>query len=201
MTLEEIRSRLKNNQAIDDIAFDALYSKSFLDISDRHFSSIYVCQLASRFLSEQKQAKILDIGSGAGKFCLIGALAYENSNFTGIEYRATLHMEAVYLKNQFQLSNCKFVNGNIIDFNLKDFNAFYMFNPFLEQKDKTAIIAIDFEHENQIDYLDFVLCELEKMPLGTRLATYYIDKKLIPNSFTTVKSQVGNQLNFYVKKR
>lgn len=199
MTLEEIRSRLKNNQAIDDSAFDALYTRSFLDISDRHFSSIYVCQLASRFLSEQKQAKILDIGSGAGKFCLIGALANENSNFTGIEYRATLHQEAVELKNRFQLSNCAFLNGNILDYPFNDFNAFYMFNPFLEQKDKTAIIAIDFEHENKIDYLDFVLCELEKMPLGTRLATYYIDKKLIPNSFSIVKSQVGNQLHFFIK--
>jgi hypothetical protein len=199
MTLEEIRSRLKNNLVIDDAEFDALYPKSFLEISDRHFSSIYVCQLVSKFLSEQKKAKILDIGSGAGKFCLIGALANENNNFTGIEYRATLHQEAVGLKNQFQLTNCQFLNGNILDYQLQDFNAFYMFNPFLEQKDKSAIIAMDFNHENEIDYLDYVLAKLENLPSDTRLATYYIDKKLIPKSFSLIKSQVGNQLHFFIK--
>jgi hypothetical protein len=74
-----------------------------------------------------------------------------------------------------------------------------MFNPFLEQKDKSAIIAMDYNHENEIDYLDYVLSELEKLPSGTRLATYYIDKKLIPNSFSLIKSQVGNQLYFFIK--
>jgi len=199
MTLEKIRSRLKNNQTIDDIEFDALYPKSFLNISDRHFSSIYVCQLAARFLSEQKQANILDIGSGAGKFCIIGALSHENTCFTGVEYRATLHMEAVYLKNQFQLSNCDFVNGNIIDYNIQDFNAFYMFNPFLEQKDKSAIINIDFEYEDKIDYLNYVFEKFEKMPPGTRLSTYYINKNLIPKSFSLIKSQVGDRLHFFIK--
>ena len=199
MTIEEIYLRLKKKLVIDDAEFDALYPNSFLNISDRHFSSIYVCQLAARFLSEQKQAKILDIGSGAGKFCIIGAMSNVNSNFTGIEYRGTLHEEAQKLKNQLQLSNCEFVNGNILDYQLQDFNSFYMFNPFLEQKDKSAIIAMDFNHQNEIDYLDYVLSELEKLPSGARLATYYIDKKLIPKSFSLIKSQVGNQLHFFIK--
>ena len=199
MTIEEIYLRLKKNLVLYDAEFDALYPNAFLNISDRHFSSIYVCQLAAQFLSKQEQAKILDIGSGAGKFCIIGAMANAKSDFTGIEYRATLHEEAQKLKNQLQLSNCQFVNGNILDYKLQDFNAFYMFNPFLEQKDKSAIIAMDFNHENEIDYLDYVLAKLENLPSDTRLATYYIDKKLIPKSFSLIKSQVGNQLHFFIK--
>jgi hypothetical protein len=74
-----------------------------------------------------------------------------------------------------------------------------MFNPFLEQKDKTAIIPMDYAQESETDYLEYVLNALNQLPKGIKLATYYIDKKQIPNSFSFIKSQIGNQLHFFIK--
>jgi len=199
MNLEEIALQLRKKQVIDDADFDHLYPNSFLKIADRHFSAVYVCQLASDFLCDQKHPKILDIGSGSGKFCLIGALGNVNYQFTGVEYRLTLHEQAVALKNLFELSNCHFIHGNVLDLPLSEFNGFYMFNPFLEQKDKTAIIPMDYAKESETDYLEYVLNALNQLPKGIKLATYYIDKKQIPNSFSFIKSQIGNQLHFFIK--
>lgn len=199
MNLEEIALRLRKKQVIEDADFDHLYPNSFLKIADRHFSAVYVSQLASSFLCDQNHPKVLDIGSGSGKFCLIGALGNENCQFTGVEYRLTLHEQAVALKNQFSLSNCHFIHGNVLDKSLTEFNGFYMFNPFLEQKDKTAIIPMDYAQESETDYLEYVLNALHHLPKGTKLATYYIDKKRIPNSFSLIKSQIGNQLHFFIK--
>jgi hypothetical protein len=199
MNLEEIVLRLKTKEVVEDAHFDQLYPDSFLKIADRHFSAVYVCQLASDFLCDQKHSKILDIGSGSGKFCLIGAIGNPKCLFTGVEYRLTLHRQSVSLKNRFNLPNCNFIHGNVLEIPLGDFNGFYMFNPFLEQKDKTAIIPMDYVQQNETDYLEYVLDAMHRLPKGTKLATYYIDKKRIPNSFSLVKSQVGNQLHFFVK--
>ncbi|MBK9736331.1 MAG: hypothetical protein IPO92_15780 [Saprospiraceae bacterium] len=48
------------------------------------FTPVDVSILAARYLATNEDSKILDIGSGAGKFCLIGSACSEGT-FTGVE--------------------------------------------------------------------------------------------------------------------
>lgn len=52
----------------DDTEFDWLYPKQFQLLSLKHFTLLPIAQKAAEFLS-LPNTRVLDIGSGAGKFC------------------------------------------------------------------------------------------------------------------------------------
>jgi ubiquinone/menaquinone biosynthesis C-methylase UbiE len=58
---------------VADEEFDAVYPDFIRDLSAIHFTPVNVTKAATRFLVRKANAKVLDVGSGAGKFCLIGA--------------------------------------------------------------------------------------------------------------------------------
>ena len=74
---------------------------------------------------------VLDIGSGAGKFCVIGAL-HTKGTFHGVEQRRNLHIISKKLVKEFEVTNVKFIHSNIDRITFFNYNAFYFFNPFEE---------------------------------------------------------------------
>src|ERR1700693_5043534 len=53
--------------------FCQLYPLTVQKLDKLHWSPLTIIWEAVKFLAKEKDAKILDIGSGAGKFCLAGA--------------------------------------------------------------------------------------------------------------------------------
>ncbi len=66
-------SLLKQNIDVPDEAFNEIYSSRIKKLAERHWTPVEVAKQASEFLAETCDTKILDIGSGVGKFCMIGA--------------------------------------------------------------------------------------------------------------------------------
>jgi hypothetical protein len=199
MFSQELISALQNRQTINDELFDQFLPQEYHSLSNRHFTSIHIAQTAAEFLCDQQNPEILDIGSGIGKFCLVGAMGY-SGNFTGIEYRKQLHEIASALQEKLQIKNIIFKHRNIINESFESYNGFYMFNPFLEQKDDSAKINADFNFQGDVNYTEFVISELNDKTHGTRLVTYYISDKDIPTSFSLVKSLNGGKLKCFIKK-
>jgi hypothetical protein len=88
-----------------------------------------------------------------------------------------------------------------VDINFDQFDAFYIFNPFLENIDISARMDQLFE-TNETDYERFkndVHNKLEKKKIGTRLATYWIDIDQVPKSYELKKSILGDTLKFWEK--
>lgn len=98
----------------------------------------------------RKEAKILDIGSGIGKFCLIGAMLYPNIHFTGIEMSERRVLIANRLKQALRLDNVTFVHADFCDV-YKDYTKYkyvYFFNPFdmgVHEKIKKEQINDEYE--------------------------------------------------------
>ena len=80
---------LKQGEAVTDEEFDVIYPTDIQTLSRRHFTPIAIAKMAAEYLADQPNARILDIGSGVGKFCMIGA-ACTKGHFTGVEQRENL---------------------------------------------------------------------------------------------------------------
>ena len=198
--LLEIKSRLNEGLEVFDDELDFLLDPAFQPHADRHFTSIHIAQMAVAFLTASGQHHILDIGSGTGKFCLIGGMM-SSSLFTGIEYRGDFVQQAKLLASKAELTNVNFIHANLIDCSFKHYSAFYMFNPFLEQIDATATMNSGAEPSARLyrKYHNHVAHQLDNCLIGTRLVTYYVNEKQIPTSFLPVKKMYQGTLIFWEK--
>lgn len=78
-----IFEKLKLNIDVKDSTFNELYPNHIKELANRHWTPIAVARMAAEYLAEEANSKILDIGAGAGKFCLVGAAATNGMFFWG----------------------------------------------------------------------------------------------------------------------
>lgn len=195
--------QIKRNLSVSDTDFDALYPKTIKDIANQHFSPFRVSKMAALYLCENKKGvKVLDVGAGAGKFCLIAAACTEG-DFIGIEQRKNLCELAETLALTHHLPNARFIHANVLDISFADYDAFYLYNPFyeniwpLEKLDN----QIELKRSLYIEYSEYVRQQLDTMPIGTKLATYYSFLAEIPESYQLQSSAFGGKLKFWEKVR
>lgn len=191
---------LKQGEDVTDAEFDAIYPEDIRALSKRHFTPLAVAQIAADYLAEQPDARILDIGSGVGKFCMIGATCTKG-HFTGVEQRENLHNLAHSLVKEYDLKNIHFIHSNIMDIDFKAFNGFYFFNSFFENIIKDDSIDKNVELDKQLffKYSLHIRKQLNKMPIGTKLATYYAFSEEIPISYNVVETILEGRLKMWVK--
>ncbi|MCJ8289209.1 MAG: methyltransferase domain-containing protein [Crocinitomicaceae bacterium] len=165
------KEKSKINQ--NDTAFDNALKKSVQGHSYIHWTPIEVIQTAVEWLGTKSENRILDIGSGVGKFCIIGAMN-SRAHFTGVETRKNLVDEAIVLKKELKLSNVDFIHSDIKEIDFKNFTSFYFYNPFCEHMAISGSIddQIKFDEEAYYFYQDFVVDQLKKTPKGTKLVMY-----------------------------
>jgi SAM-dependent methyltransferase len=71
---------------IEDDRFDQVWPLRLRKLSPLHWTPIVVASHASKLLVTKPGTRVLDIGCGPGKFCLIAA-ALTDGYFTGVEQR------------------------------------------------------------------------------------------------------------------
>ncbi|MBL7816137.1 MAG: methyltransferase domain-containing protein [Saprospiraceae bacterium] len=191
---------IKSNQNICEEEFDEVYPHLLQSISPVHFSPISVSKSASEYLVDKKGCRVLDIGAGVGKFCMIGATCTEGY-FVGVEQRKDLCVLAQEVIERYHLKNIEIINDNIVNIDFKQFDAFYFFNSF--QENISIADKIDntckLSRELYVEYSMYVREQLELMPIGTKLVTYYSFLKEVPVSYTLQATKFGNDLKMWKK--
>src|SRR6478735_8445679 len=91
-----------------DEEFNAIYPRHIRKLAKKHWTPIAVARTAALFLAKKRGAKILDIGSGAGKFCMVGA-AVTRAHFTGVEQRSELFEISQQLSASYRLKNTRYI--------------------------------------------------------------------------------------------
>ncbi len=193
---------MKLNINITDEEFNIIYPERIGKLANRHFTPIVIAKQAAGFLSDIPGAKILDIGSGAGKFCMVGSV-FTNGHFTGVEQREYLYHLSNNILQCYHLPNVKFIHSNITRIKFTDYNAFYFFNSFHENIDKSAMLDNTVEAGLSLHalYTQYVNEQLSHMPGGTRLVTYWSDAKEVPAEYRVLFSDCGGKLIFWEKTR
>jgi SAM-dependent methyltransferase len=187
--------------AHQDQDFDQIYPEAISRLSIFHWSPVHVSRTAAQMLATEPGTRVLDIGCGPGKFCFIGASTTQG-RFTGVEQRGKLARIAQSVVQKHQIPRVEIIHGNILDVNFRDFDAFYLFNPFEENVLPDLRIDYDVELKPRLytDYTVHVHQQLLHMPLATRVVTYCGECLEIPNCYACVKTAFTDKLKLWVKK-
>jgi len=196
-----IFKNLHLNIDVEDQHFNTLYPSHINKLSERHWTSVEVAKLAADFLVDKPNCKVLDIGSGAGKFCLIGA-ASTKGNFYGVEQREGLVKLSQRIAKTHNVNNVEFIHSNIIDISFSNYDSFYFYNPFYENIDDSLLIddKVVIEEKLYFTYSDYVENQLKNTAIGTRLVTYWSMWIEIPEGFDLEFTAYDGKLNFWEKK-
>jgi len=161
---------------LDDETFDDRLPISLRHKAALHFTPVDVARYAAGLLAPDPGMFVLDVGAGAGKFCIAAALAVPNARFVGVEQRPHLVRFATRLASEWAVSNVRFVLGQALDLDWSLYDAFYFYNPFGEQLFEPALLldhTIDFDPASFALYVMGARQRLGQARLGTRLVTYH----------------------------
>jgi SAM-dependent methyltransferase len=184
-----------------DFEFNQIYPLNIQALARRHWTPLNVARKAANFLATKNIVKVLDIGSGVGKFCLSAAYYEPKAFFYGVEQRRSLIDYAEKAKENLNLANVSFINGNFTQLDFKNYDHFYFYNAFYENLTDTDKIddSIDYSGELFNYYNRYLFLQLEQKPTGTRLATFHSVEDEVPPGYKVVDSEMDNLLKFWIK--
>jgi predicted RNA methylase len=165
---------LRDGRKVTDFRFDQVYPPTIRKLSETHWTPIEVILRAAELLVTNDGSRVLDVGSGCGKFCTVGALS-GRGNFIGIEQRPHLAEVARKIAEELGASRASFLLGNMVDLDWSSFDAFYLFNPFYENKMRSIRIddTVSLNQDKFSRYVETVRAKLKVARSGTRVATYH----------------------------
>lgn len=132
LTPRELRGMLERGFQPPDKHFDAHLGAAYQGAADLHFTPLIVILFVARWLEETGVTSVVDVGAGAGKFC-VAAACYSKARFVGIEQRQALVEVANHLARRFELrERVFFVQGTFGENDVPDADAYYFYNPFGE---------------------------------------------------------------------
>lgn len=184
-----------------DARLNKIYPEAIQLLASRHWTPLHVTQLVAPFLVTHPGVKVLDIGSGVGKFCVAGAYYKPYGTFYGVEQRKDLIDHAQKASNTLKLQNVHFIHSNITDLDFRRYDHFYFFNSFYENLMVNDKIDENITHSTYLFnyYHKQLYKKLDGMPAGTRVATFHCLNSKIPPDYHLVDSQVDTLLNFWIK--
>ena len=184
-----------------DARFNQVYPSSVRLLAQRHWTPLVVARKAANFLAAESNVKVLDIGSGVGKFCLAAAHYKPKAFYYGIEQRKRLVNHAEAAKEMLRVENVSFMNGNFTQIDFRNYDHFYFYNSFYENLKGTDKIdnSIDYSLELFNYYNRYLYKQLEQRPAGTRLASFHSLEDEMPPGYHIVGSEMNELLKFWIK--
>lgn len=199
----QVRDRLRSG-ALTDEEFDELLSERSREYSSQFWTCVDAARVACEWLSDFRVGRLVDVGSGVGKFCTLASLLL-NRRVWGLERRGRLVFESRRLAQRLD-AEVVFVEGDVCSYSSRGFDAFYAYNPFGEylfnernrlDEDSPSTIAEYVRSATAVE------AWLRSAPQGALLVTYNGLGGRIPGSFVEARSRVvrGNTLRLWVKDR
>lgn len=184
-----------------DEQFNQLYPLSIQVLALRHWTPLSVARKAANFLAAENNVRILDIGSGVGKFCMSAAYYKHKAFYYGVEQRKSLISYSETAREMLHIENVSFIHGNFTQLDFKNYDHFYFYNAFYENLASSDKIddSIDYSGELYNYYNRYLFKQLEQKPGGTRLTTFHSMEDEIPPSYHEVGSEFDNLLKFWIK--
>lgn len=188
--------------AVEDERFDLIYPPEIRDLSCRHWTPVVVARRAAEFLVSEPKTRVLDLGCGPGKFCMVGALT-TGGHFTGVEQRQQLAQLAQATIEREQIRNAEIIHANVTEIDFCAYDAFYLFNPFEENLSKMGKIDSSVKLSKALyeRYARHVATQFAQAPLGTRVVTYGGLCEEVPICYECPRSSFGGTLKLWQKTR
>jgi hypothetical protein len=186
-----------------DSAFDALVPAELRHLSQVHWTPVDIAIRAAALLSPGPSARVLDVGSGVGKFCAVGALS-ANGIWCGVELHEDLVNAGRRLTRALGIAHrTSFVHGDVLGIDWSEFDALYLYNPFELRLFSEALTS----REHELAYKVQVARVQERLALlrgGTRVLTLQGFGGVMPSTYELVYHErmpvVGLDLVLWVQR-
>jgi SAM-dependent methyltransferase len=191
---------LQLGMRVADPMFDLVFPADQRLRSWVHWTPLEVAIRACELLAWKPCARVLDIGAGVGKLCLVGALTTD-ATWVGIEYDSAMVQAARTAADTLGVNDrAVFVQADATHIEWSGFDAFYLFNPFAER-----LMAARHDDGSARDTytasVEAVQRRLSAVRPGTRVVTYYGFGGGIPPCFRMVHREVANEDELRVWER
>jgi hypothetical protein len=173
--MRHLASKLREGRAVTDSEFDRVLPRAAREVAAAFWTPVSVARRAAELLVHNRRSKVLDIGSGVGKFCIVGA-ASTGSSFVGVEHREHFVLTARAAARKIGVISALFVHSTVDAINPRDFEAIYLFNPFEENLlSPTGHLDETVELSARRFAADVALAQsvLTRARAGTLVATYH----------------------------
>jgi predicted RNA methylase len=170
--------------------FDYYLPQALRRVSTIHWTPLAAAVRAAQWIEELGIRSVVDVGAGAGKFCVIGALA-SGAEFQGIEQRAALVEAARALAERFGVSARVRVECGLLNLHaVPSADAYYLYNPFGENLlPREEQIDLDVElsarrFQREVRRFEALL---QALPRGRYVLTYNGFGGRVPKSYEELR--------------
>ncbi len=197
----QIRETLRRGVLVDDRLFDDVYPLHVRGASSIHWTPVEVAVRAAKLLAIEPGARILDIGSGVGKFCIVAAAAVD-ARVRGIEHRP--HLVEIAERAAARVGvDVTFTTGTFSAADADGVDGIYLFNPFGENLCSSAD-SIDVTVERSAERFRRDIAAVEELfreaRVGTRVVTYCGFGGRLPSGYTlATRDRCAGLIELWVK--
>lgn len=190
-SLPRVAAALRAGLAPPDRMFDHYLPRALRQVSPRHWTPLEVVARAATWLDDLGIASVVDIGSGAGKFCVAAALACDAS-FIGLEQRADLVRSARELAELFGVqARVRFEHVTFTPEALPIADAYYVYNPFGEnllRADEQIDLEVELTGERHAREVIAFETMLRGLPRGAHVLAYNGYGGVMPANYTELRA-------------
>ena len=197
-----LRRSIGDGDPVSDRDFDAIYPPHVRSLSSVFWTPVRVAQRAAMLLAPTPGTRVLDVGAGVGKLCIIAA-ASTRAIVTGVEHREHLVDVAEEAARALGVYP-RFVHGDIAGVDWRRFDAFYFYNPFYEnvlREEGCIDSAVELSQRRFVFDVHVALDALAHAPDGTRVVTYHGLGAELPSSYRLCASECAGSdaLKLWIK--
>jgi SAM-dependent methyltransferase len=171
----EVGRAIRSGKYPGDRVFDRFLPYDLRLVSGQHWTPLVVAQRVAKWLDLVGIRNVVDLGSGAGKFCVAAAIA-SRCSFTGIEQRPRFVQAARGLAHVFGVENrVEFLHGALSRDTIPTADAYYLYNPFEENllgSDEQLGEEVELSPERYQREIAFIEGFFEEAPVGTYVIKY-----------------------------
>ena len=201
----DMAAALRAGRCPTDRAFDRFLPDDLRGVSGHYWTPVAAAKRAAEWLNDLKIRTVVDIGSGAGKFCVVAALVGQ-CRVTGLEQRRSLVASARALVQLFELRDrVSFVHGALGAMATPSADAYYLYNPFGHYffGPDHADPSVESSVTRQAQDVATVEALLRQAPIGTYVVTYNGFGGRGPATYTLIRvdDTLPNPLTLWRKER
>jgi predicted RNA methylase len=183
---------LRRRAMVADAELDQVFPDDLRDRSHLHWTPVAVAIRAAELLAPTPDARVLDVGAGVGKLCLIGALV-TGAMWWGIEQDAVQVAAANRAAWALDVTRrTRFVHGDGSRLAWDEFDALYFYNPF-----STVMLAPHASPFVRYATIQATLRRVEQRlaatRAGTRVVTFHGFGGTLPPGFTRIAREPAGE--------
>jgi SAM-dependent methyltransferase len=196
-----IREALVRRAAVSDAELDQVFPEELRDRSHLHWTPVAIAMRAAELLAPAPSARVLDVGAGVGKVCLVGALV-TGATWWGIEQDPAQVAAANHAAWALDIDRrTRFVQGDGSRLAWDEFDALYFYNPF-----STLMLAPHASPFVRYATIQNTLRRIEQRLAsargGMRVVTYYGFGGKWPPGYTLIAREPagGDALELWIRE-